>query len=95
MTVLGSDVSHFDAPDTRAMFADGIVFQTHKAGGDANDAEIGTWWNYVKGYRDQVLLGAYWVLYPGNPVGRADMFVARLDSQCPGWRDGPIRWRIR
>jgi hypothetical protein len=90
MTIFGSDVSHYDVADTRAMFADGIVFQTHKAGGDANDAELASWWGYVKGYRDRVMLGAYWVLYPGNPSGRADSFLARLDSQCPGWRDGPF-----
>ena len=90
MTIFGSDVSHYDVADTRAMFADGIVFQTHKAGGDANDAELASWWGYVKGYRDRVMLGAYWVLYPGNPVGRADAFLSRLDSQCWGWRDGPF-----
>jgi hypothetical protein len=90
MTIYGSDVSHYDAADTRAMFSDGIVFQTHKAGGDSNDAELASWWNYVKGHRDRVMLGAYWVLYPGNPSSRADSFLARLDSQCPGWRDGPF-----
>jgi hypothetical protein len=90
MTIFGSDVSHFDGPDTRSMFADGIVFQTHKAGGDKDDAEIGQWWSAVRGHRGQVLLGAYWVLYPGNPAGRADAFLARLDSMCPGWRDGPF-----
>jgi hypothetical protein len=90
MTIYGSDVSHYDAADTRAMFADGIEFQTHKAGGDSNDAELATWWNIVKGYRDRVMLGAYWVLYPGSPASRADSFLARLDSQCPGWRDGPF-----
>lgn len=90
MTIFGSDVSHYDAPDTRAMFADGIVFQTHKAGGDSNDTELGNWWNYARPSRPNVLLGAYWVLYPGNPAGRADAFLARLDSQCPGWRDGPF-----
>lgn len=90
MTIFGSDVSHYDAADTRAMFADGIVFQTHKAGGDSNDAELASWWNLAKGYRDRVMLGAYWVLYPGSPSSRADSFLARLDSQCPGWRDGPF-----
>lgn len=35
-------------------------------------------------------LGAYWVLYPGNPIGRADAFISKLDSQCPGWRDRPF-----
>jgi hypothetical protein len=90
MTIFGSDVSHYDGADTRPMFSDGIVFQTHKAGGDKDDAELGSWWGYVKGYRSTVLLGAYWVLYPGDPTGRADKFIARLDSQCPGWRDGPF-----
>jgi hypothetical protein len=90
MTIFGSDVSHYDAPDTRPMLADGIVFQTHKAGGDANDGELGQWWTYVRGHRDTVLLGAYWVLRPGSPVSSADAFIARLDSQCPGWRDEPF-----
>lgn len=72
------------------MFDQGIVFQTHKAGGDANDAELGTWWNYVREMQGTALLGAYWVLYPRDPAGRADMFIARLDSQCPGWRNGPF-----
>lgn len=90
MTIYGSDVSHYDGADTRAMFAEGIVFQTHKAGGDKNDAELASWWGYVKGYRDRVMLGAYWVLYPGSPASRAEQFLARLDSQCPGWRDRPF-----
>lgn len=37
-----------------------------------------------------MLLGAYWVLYPGKPSARADAFIARLDSQCSGWRDRPF-----
>lgn len=90
MTLFGSDVSHFDAPDTRAMLGQGISFQTHKAGGDALDAELAGWWARVKGYRPEVLLGAYWVLLPGHPADRADQFLDRLDSTCPGWRDGPF-----
>jgi hypothetical protein len=90
VTIFGSDISHYDGSDTRAMFAEGIVFQTHKAGGDKNDAELASWWGYVRGYRDRVMLGAYWVLYPGSPASRAEQFLARLDSQCPGWRDGPF-----
>lgn len=94
MTIYGSDVSHFDRPDTRAMFAEGIAFQTHKAGGDSNDLTLGTWWNLVKPFRDRALLGAYWVLYPGNPAGRADQFIARLDALCAGWRDAPFLLQI-
>lgn len=90
MTIFGWDMSHFDGPDSRRALDEGLTFFTHKAGGDANDAEIGSWWNLMKGYRRQALLGAYWVLYPGNPGGRADAFLARLDAQCPGWRDGPF-----
>lgn len=90
MTIFGNDCSHYDASDTRAMFAEGIVFQTHKAGGDKNDAELGAWWDYVKGYRGRVLLGAYWVLYPGSPASRADAFISRLDAVCDGWRNGPF-----
>ena len=90
MTIFGSDVSHFDAPDTRLMFNDGVLFQTHKAGGDAADNELAGWWQLVRSLRPAVLLGAYWVLYPGTPAARADAFLARLDSQCPGWRDGPF-----
>jgi hypothetical protein len=37
-----------------------------------------------------LLLGAYWVLYPGHGSGAGDSFLARLDSQCPGWRDAPF-----
>jgi lysozyme len=91
MTVFGWDASHFDAvPDGARVVAEGFKFMTHKAGGDASDAELGAWWNAVKGQRGKLLLGAYWVLYPGDPVIRANSFIARLDSQCPGWRDGPF-----
>jgi lysozyme len=91
MTIFGLDFSHYDAvPNGARVVSEGFSFMTHKAGGDANDAELAAWWTALKPYRDKVLLGAYWVLYPGNPGGRADMFLARLDSQCPGWRDGPF-----
>src|SRR5882757_7294531 len=90
MTVFGWDQSHFDAPSIGNAVSQGIVFITHKAGGDADDAELNTWWNGVKGLGPEVLLGAYWVLYPGSASSRADSFLARLDSQCPGWRDRPF-----
>jgi hypothetical protein len=90
VTIYGWDLSHYDGPDSRDAVGQGFSFFTHKAGGDANDAELGTWWDLMKDYRLRALLGAYWVQYPGNPVTRADMFISRLDSQCPGWRDGPF-----
>ena len=90
MKAFGWDSSHYDAPDQHKAVAEGFSFFTHKAGGDKDDTELGTWWNYMKPYRPGVLLGAYWVQYPGNPAGRADAFIARLDSQCPGWREGPF-----
>jgi GH25 family lysozyme M1 (1,4-beta-N-acetylmuramidase) len=90
VTIFGWDLSHYDSPDSTLAVSEGFKFLTHKAGGDANDAELGSWWSYMKPYRDRALLGAYWVLYPGNPSGRADAFISRLDSQCPGWRDAPF-----
>jgi GH25 family lysozyme M1 (1,4-beta-N-acetylmuramidase) len=86
----GWDMSHYDAPGMGSAVSDGIQFITHKAGGDANDAELGTWWQLAKPYRNQALLGAYWVLYPGAPVARAEAFLDRLDAQCAGWRTGPF-----
>lgn len=95
MTIFGWDASHYDGvPKGSDVVAEGFSFMTHKAGGDADDAELAAWWNAVKGQRDQLLLGAYWVLYPGNPTGRAKAFLARLDSQCPGWRDGPFMLQL-
>lgn len=93
MTVYGWDASHYDtvASDTaERVISEGFVFYTHKAGGDADDAELNDFWAEFKGHRDKLLLGAYWVLYPGSPNTRADRFLARLDSQCPGWRDAPF-----
>lgn len=91
MVIYGWDASHYDAvPDGARVASEGIKFMTHKAGGDKEDAELSAWWSAMRPYRSQVLLGAYWVLYPGSPSVRADAFLARLDSQCPGWRDGPF-----
>jgi hypothetical protein len=90
MTIYGWDLSHYDGPDSRRAVAEGFSFFTHKAGGDALDTELGAWWSLMKGYRGQALLGAYWVLYPGSPAARANAFIARLDAQCSGWRDGPF-----
>lgn len=91
MTIYGWDMSHYDAPSLGTALAEGIAFITHKAGGDALDAELDDWWAGVRGLPvDEVLLGAYWVLYPGNPAGRADAFLARLDAACGGWRDRPF-----
>jgi hypothetical protein len=91
MTIFGWDMSHFDAPSVGNAIDQGIEFITHKAGGDATDAELPAWWAGVRSIDpSKVLLGAYWVLYPGNPAGRADAFIARLNSACPGWRDRPF-----
>ena len=91
MTIFGWDASHYDAtPNGVKVVSEGFSFMTHKAGGDKNDAELATWWRAMEPYRKVVLLGAYWVQYPGNPLGRAAAFLARLDSECPGWRNGPF-----
>jgi hypothetical protein len=95
MTTFGWDMSHFDAPDPGNAVAQGIRFFTHKAGGDRDDPEINAWWRAVRDLApDKVLLGAYWVLYPGNPTGRADAFITRLDVTCPGWRDRPFLLQV-
>lgn len=91
MTIYGLDFSHYDVvPVGSRVLAEGFAFMTHKAGGDADDAELNAWWKAMQPYQDRILLGAYWVLYPGSPTTRADKFIARLDSQCKGWRDGPF-----
>ena len=90
MTIFGWDMSHYDAPGIGDAVLEGFSFITHKAGGDDLDNEIAAWWAGAKDQRDRLLLGAYWVLYPGSPVARADAFLARLDATCPGWRDGPF-----
>jgi hypothetical protein len=91
MTIYGWDMSHYDDSGIGNAVSQGISFITHKAGGDADDPEIGAWWSGVKGLAPATaMLGAYWVLYPGNPSGRADTFLARLDATCPGWRDRPF-----
>lgn len=87
VTIFGWDASHYDAPSVTSAVADGVVFITHKAGGDALDTELDEWWASARGLGSNILLGAYWVLYPNNPVSRADAFLSRLDSVCVGWRD--------
>lgn len=90
MTIYGWDMSHYDAASIGGAVGEGFVFITHKAGGDDSDAELDDWWAGVRKLGGGVLLGAYWVLLPGNPVGRADAFLNRLDAACPGWRDRPF-----
>lgn len=95
MTIFGWDMSHYDAPSIGNAVAEGIEFVTHKAGGDGNDTELPLWWSGVKSIDPgKVLLGAYWVLYPGSPSGRADSFIARLDDVCDGWRDRPFLLQV-
>lgn len=97
MTLYLTDMSHYDAAPAdlgARLVAEGFSAATHKAGGDKADVELGAWWNAVKGQRGRLLLGAYWVLYPGTPATRAEEFLARLDSQCPGWRDGPFLLQV-
>lgn len=86
MTIFGWDMSHYDAPNIGSAVKEGYVFITHKAGGDATDQEMDEWWANVRGLGTNVVLGAYWVLYPGRPAARADAFLERIDAVCPGWR---------
>lgn len=91
MTIYGWDASHYDqVPDGARVVAEGFQLMTHKAGGDQDDAELAAWWQAMLPYRDRILLGAYWIPYPGRAQARAQAFLDRLDSQCPGWRDGPF-----
>jgi hypothetical protein len=91
MTIYGFDMSHFDEPRLGTAVDEGIAFVTHKAGGDRDDPELGAWWAGVRGLDPgRLLLGAYWVLLPGDPAGRADAFISRLDAVCPRWRDRPF-----
>jgi hypothetical protein len=93
MPIYGWDMSHYDAvtgTTAEKVIAEGFSFVTHKAGGDANDVEIDDFWTEFKNHRDKLLVGAYWVLYPGNPVAKANKFCDRLDSTCPGWGDKPF-----
>lgn len=87
MTLFGWDMSHYDDPDIGTAVSEGYSFITHKAGGDATDQELGAWWSSVRGLGSNVVLGAYWVQYPGHPQDRADAFLERLDDVCHGWRD--------
>jgi hypothetical protein len=87
MRIFGWDLSHYDAPGIGDAVGEGYSFFTHKAGGDADDTEISTWWGHVKNLGSDVVLGAYWVLYPGKAAQRADLFLERLDTTCKGWRD--------
>lgn len=86
MTIYGWDMSHYDAPNIGTAVQEGYRFITHKAGGDATDQELDDWWTNVNGLGSDVVLGAYWVQYPGSPAARADRFLERLDTVCKGWR---------
>lgn len=90
-TIFGLDFSHYDqVPDGARVVDEGFEFMTHKAGGDSDDSELGAWWKALKPQRGKLLLGAYWVLRRTDGTMAANAFLARLDSQCPGWRDGPF-----
>ena len=102
MTLYGWDKSHYDGVGgNKRAVSEGFRYITHKAGGDGPDHELGDWWADAKKISPaDCLLGAYWVLYPGHPVRRANQFIARLDRLCHGWRDRPFilqvdceRWR--
>ena len=96
MTLYGWDKSHYDGAGGNAKaVSEGFRFITHKAGGDANDAELAEWWNDARKIKPaDCLLGAYWVLYPGRPGARADEFLDRLDRHCKGWRDRPFMLQV-
>lgn len=95
MTIYGWDMSHYDLPGIGSAVSQGVRFVTHKAGGDATDAELDDWWADVKddALAGRIEVGAYWVLRPDlhpSAAGSADSFLDRLDAVCPGWRDMPF-----
>lgn len=91
MTSHGWDASHYDwdrgpVEPARAE-AEGIVFMTHKLseGMTYVDPRYDDFWKKVK--VTNLIPGAYHVLRRGNPVGQADVYLARLDAMSPGWRN--------
>ena len=91
MTIFGWDQSHYDAPTLGTALAEGIVFITHKVGGDKYDPELASWWSGVRRLDpEKYLLGTYWIPRPdleSNPERAADTWIGILDEDCPGWRD--------
>lgn len=95
MTIYGWDSSHHDwvrgPMDMAAAVADGITFATHKIGEAQTyvDPRFGDWYRKARN-ANVPLLGAYYVNHPGDQTPQADRFLALLDAQAPGWRDGPF-----
>lgn len=99
MTLFGWDASHYDwsrgSMDLVAAKAAGISFMTHKIGEgtDYTDAKFATFYKRAKA-AGLPLIGAYYVNHNGNQNAQADRFLALLDAQAPGWRDGPFILQI-
>jgi GH25 family lysozyme M1 (1,4-beta-N-acetylmuramidase) len=95
MTVFGWDASHYDwdrgSMDLAAAKAGGITFATHKIGEGWGYTDTRFDDFYAKAQRAGIpLLGAYYVLRPGDEVAQADRFLVLLDAKAPGWRDEPF-----
>lgn len=99
MTIYGWDASNHDwgrgSVDVAAAVKDGISFATHKIGEGTSytDRCFAEFYRRARAARVP-LLGAYYVIHPGNQQAQADRFLALLDAQAPGWRDGPFILQI-
>lgn len=95
MTIYGWDCSHHDwsrgAMDIAAAVADGVAFMTHKIGEGRSftDERYDDFYRRARSAKVP-LLGAYYVNHPGDQDAQADRFLALLDANAPGWRDGPF-----
>jgi GH25 family lysozyme M1 (1,4-beta-N-acetylmuramidase) len=97
--VWGWDASSYDwgrgPVDLAAAKRDGISFFTHKC------SEGST---YKDPYFKQALeraraagipvMGAYHVLWPGNPIEEARIFFNEVNSKAPWWREVPWIWQL-
>lgn len=97
----GWDASNHDwgrgEMDISAAVRDGIKFFTHKA-----SEGVDGW--YVDPYYKRALdkakaagmpiMGAYFVLHPGNAELQAEQFFQKVNTETPWWKDVPWIWQL-
>lgn len=96
MTIYGWDMSHYDwdrgltAAEISGAKNAGISFITHKIGEGSSytDPKFDDFWRAAKvARRAGVLVGAYYVNWPGEQVPQSTRFVRLLKELAPGWDD--------
>lgn len=99
MTIFGWDMSHYDwdrgltASEVSNVKNVGISFVTHKIGEGSSytDPRFDDFWRAIQpARRAGVLVGAYYVNWPGDNVPQAKRFISLLNRLAPGWDDGPF-----